>query len=277
MKFVVAAFLIVGVLENHLTSCAPIGVNAMQHYVLSLAILSAMLLSPSDALFADEESHWGYSGETGPENWAKLASEFAACGIGVNQSPIDISKTISAELEPLELNYAGHGTTIVNNGHTVQINMAAGSWLRAEDEDFQLLQFHFHSPSEHQIDGELFPLEGHFVHQNSSGTLAVVGILFRAGEWNTDLAWIGSAAPEAVNQPETIDLDIADLDLYGDHASYFRYTGSLTTPPCTEGVQWYVLKRPGHIAVEQAAKFVELIGEDARGPQPINARVVLEK
>jgi carbonic anhydrase len=166
---------------------------------------------------------------------------------------------------------------IVNNGHTVQIDVGPGSWLRVGDDNFQLLQFHFHSPSEHQINGELFPLEGHFVHQNASGTLAVVGVLFRSGEWNTDLARIGSAAPEEFNQPEAIDLNIANLDLYRNHDSYYRYDGSLTTPPCTEGLQWYVLKDPGYIAPEQAAQFVQLIGEDARGPQPINARIVLEK
>jgi carbonic anhydrase len=248
----------------------------MKHYTFYFAILSTILLSPSNALFADEEIHWNYSGETGPEYWAKLAPEFAACVSGVNQSPIDISRTISADLAPLEFSYQSHGTNIVNNGHTVQINMAAGSWLRTGDEEFQLMQFHFHSPSEHQINGELFALEGHFVHQNSSGALAVVGVLFRAGEWNDGFAQISAAAPEAINQPEAIDLDIADLNLYDNHESYYRYAGSLTTPPCTEVVQWYVLKKPSHIAAEQAATFVNLIGEDARGPQQINARVVLE-
>jgi carbonic anhydrase len=240
-------------------------------------LFSAALLSTGSTLLAAEDSHWSYSGETGPENWARLAPEYAACGIGVNQSPIDISKTIPAELSPLQFDYKGHGTTIVNNGHTVQINVEPGSWLRAGGEEFQLVQFHFHSPSEHQVNGELFPLEGHFVHQDSSGALAVVGVLFRAGEWNTDLARIGSAAPQVINQPAAIDMDIADLKLYGEHESYYRYNGSLTTPPCTEGVQWYVLKNPGHIAAEQAANFVKLIGEDARGPQPINARIVVEK
>jgi carbonic anhydrase len=249
----------------------------MKNFSFYIAILSATLLSPASVLLADEDSHWSYSGETGPEHWARLAPEFAACGIGVNQSPIDISKTISAELAPLQFDYKGHGTTIVNNGHTVQINVEPGSWLNTGDEDFQLLQFHFHSPSEHKINGELFPLEGHFVHQNSSGALAVVGVLFRAGEWNTDLARIGSAAPQVIDQPEAIDIDIADLELYSGHESYYRYNGSLTTPPCTEGVQWYVLKQPGYIATEQAAEFVTLIGEDARGPQPINARIVAEK
>jgi carbonic anhydrase len=249
----------------------------MKNYSFYIAVLSATLLSPAGSLLADEDSHWSYSGATGPEHWAGLEPEFAACGIGVNQSPIDIGKTIAAELTPLQLDFKGHGTTIVNNGHTLQINVEPGSWLKAEDESFQLLQFHFHSPSEHKINGELFPLEGHFVHQNSSGALAVVGVLFREGEWNAGLASIGAAGPQAIDQPAAIDIDIGALDLYSNHESYYRYNGSLTTPPCTEGIQWYVLKKPGHIAAEQVAKFLALIGEDARGPQPLNARIVAEK
>jgi len=249
----------------------------MKLYPLYFAIFSATLLSVGNTLLADEDNHWSYSGETGPGHWAKLSPEFAACGNGVNQSPIDITKTVAADLATLQFDYKSHGTEIVNNGHTVQINVGPDSWLRTGGENFQLMQFHFHSPSEHQIKGEQFALEGHFVHQNASGALAVVSILFRAGEWNTDLARIGAAAPEAINQPEPIDLDIADLELIRDHESYYRYNGSLTTPPCTEGVAWYVLKKPGHIAPDQAAQFVALIGEDARGPQPINARIVIEK
>ncbi len=249
----------------------------MKLYALYFAVLSATLLSVGSILLADEKNHWSYSGATGPENWAELSPDFAACGNGFNQSPIDITKTVAADLATLQFDYKSHGTVIVNNGHTVQINVGPDSWLRAGGENFQLMQFHFHSPSEHQVKGEIFTLEGHFVHQNASGALAVVSVLFRKGEWNTDLARIGAAAPEAINQPEPIDLDIADLDLFRNHESYYRYNGSLTTPPCTEGVAWYVLKNPGHIAPEQAAQFVTLIGEDARGPQPINARIVLEK
>ena len=234
-------------------------------------------LGLSSTLLAGEDSHWSYTGTTGPENWAVLAPEYALCGSGVNQSPIDIGETVLAELETLELSYKGKGTEIVNNGHTVQINVEPGSWIRVGDEDFQLIQFHFHSPSEHQVEGERFPLEGHFVQRNESGALAVIGILFSEGEWNADLARIGAAAPEALNQPEPLDLDIADLAMYRNHQSYYRYNGSLTTPPCTEGVRWYVLKEQQELAAEQAAEFVALIGEDARGPQPINARIVLEK
>ena len=241
------------------------------------AVISAVLLLLGSTLIADDDVHWSYTGETGPENWATLSPDFAACGIGLNQSPIDIRMTVAAELDALQLNYKGSSKTIVNNGHTVQIDVEPGSWLLAGGEKFQLLQFHFHSPSEHRIDGEVFPLEGHFVHRSDSGALAVIGILFRSGEWNADFARLGTAAPETINQPEAIDLDIADLGWYGDHQSYYRYNGSLTTPPCTEGVRWYVLKEAGHIAAEQAATFVKLIGEDARGPQPINARIVLEK
>jgi carbonic anhydrase len=249
----------------------------MKLYPLYFAILSATLLSADNILLADEDNHWSYSGETGPEYWAELSPEFAACGNGVNQSPIDITNTVAAELATLQFNYESSSTVIVNNGHTLQINAGPNSWLYAGGEYFQLLQLHFHSPSEHQVNGEIFPLEGHFVHQNNKGALAVVAVLFRAGEWNTDLARFGAAAPKDLHRPKPIDLEFADLELFRDHESYYRYNGSLTTPPCTEGLRWYVLKNPGHIAPEQAAQFVTLIGKAARGPQPINARIVLEK
>ena len=160
-------------------------------------ILIATLLAVGKIPLADEDNHWGYSGETGPQNWSKLSPEYAACGNGLNQSPIDISETVAAELEALQFNYESSSTVIVNNGHTLQINVGPGSRMRAGGEDFQLIQLHFHSPSEHQIKGELFPLEGHFVHQNKSGALAVVGVLFRSGERNFDLARFGEAAPKS--------------------------------------------------------------------------------
>jgi carbonic anhydrase len=164
----------------------------------------------------------------------------------------------------------------VNNGHTLQINARPGSFLRVSNDDFQLRQMHFHSPSEHRVDRETFPLEAHFVHENDQGELAVVGVLFRAGTWNSDLEKIGQAAPRAIGQSEAIDLEFRELGLFANPDSYFRYSGSLTTPPCTEGVRWYVLKATGALSTIQVENFVELIGEDARGPQPLNARVVLE-
>jgi carbonic anhydrase len=227
-------------------------------------------------LMAAEGVHWGYEGDIGPENWAGLSPEFATCGSGVNQSPIDITRTFESDLNTIAVDHRAHANSMVNNGHTFQVNVDPGSWLHVGDESFQLIQIHFHSPSEHQINGELFPLEAHLVHADASGSLAVIGALYRAGEWNENLARIGAIAPAATNESVPLDLDLSDLELYDDHDAYYRYNGSLTTPPCTEGVRWFVLKDVGHIAQDQVDNFVNLIGEDARGPQPLNARIILE-
>jgi len=244
---------------------------------LRIAVSLTAPLVAIGTLLAAEGAHWSYSGETGPDHWAELSPEFAACGIGLNQSPVDITDTVEADLDTLKFDYQATGTSIINNGHTLQVNVAPGSWLRIGDDEFQLLQFHAHSPSEHQVNGELFPLEEHFVHQDESGALAVVSVLYRAGEFNEHIARLGAAAPTELHQPVQLDVDITFFELYSDHHSYYRYNGSLTTPPCTEGVRWFVLKTKGHIAPEQAENFVSLIGEDARGPQPLNARIVLEE
>jgi len=244
---------------------------------LSLAIVINVQVAMVGTVFAAENEHWSYSGETGPDNWAQLSPDFAACGNGSSQSPIDIVGATAADLDTLELDFGARATSIVNNGHTLQVDVASGSWLHEGDDEYQLIQFHFHSPSEHQIAGELFPLEAHFVHRNEQGDLAVIGVVFRAGEWNDDLAKLGAVAPTVIDQPVPLNKDLSDFELYTNHESYYRYSGSLTTPPCTEGVRWFVLKAVGHIAPEQAATFVELIGNDARGPQPLNARIILEK
>jgi len=224
---------------------------------------------------AGDEPHWTYAGDTGPAHWAELSPDHAACGIGVNQSPVDIVDTIPAELETLQFDYRTGSTDIVNNGHTLQINAQPGSSLSIGGEVFQLEQLHFHSPSEHHINGETFPLEAHLVHRNEHRFLAVVAVLFRQGEWNVDIEALGKAAPEA-GQSRPFNLDFEALQLYRNHDSYYRYSGSLTTPPCTEGVRWYILKTEETVAPQQAANFVDWIGKDARGPQPLNARVVLE-
>jgi carbonic anhydrase len=234
------------------------------------------LMIASSVSLAAENTHWSYSGENGPERWSELSPDYAACGIGVNQSPVDITDTVAAELEPLVFDYRSHSIDIVNNGHTLQINAAPGSVLHANGKTFELLQLHFHSPSEHRINGEAFPLEAHLVHQDEQGALAVVAILFRKGAWNEDLDIVGQASPRIVGQSAPFDINIGDFQLYRSHESYFRYSGSLTTPPCTEGIRWYILKTVETVDPQQAANFVSWIGEDARGPQPLNARVILE-
>jgi carbonic anhydrase len=243
--------------------------------ISSIVMATTALMLPAICPAAGGHADWGYAGDIGPERWGDLSPEYEACGDGVNQSPVDIVDTIDANLMPLQFDYRSRSTEIVNNGHTLQINAEPGSKMMLGDEILQLEQLHFHSPSEHRIDGELFPLEAHLVHRDARGFLAVVGILFREGTWNKDLEKIGSAAPKA-GERAAIDIDFEALQLYRQHKSYYRYSGSLTTPPCTEGVRWFLLKQSEYVAPEQAANFVDWIGEDARGPQPLNARVILE-
>ena len=230
-------------------------------------------------LSAEGEVHWTYSGETGPANWGSLSEEFAACRVGKNQSPIDIrtDKLLEARLPAISLEYRGDTTSIINNGHTLQVNVTGSNTLTAEGNTFMLSQFHFHSPSEHRIDGKAFPLEAHFVHTSDNGDIAVVGLLFRPGESNEDLRKFGEAAPEHAGETTPYAGALADtLTMPTRHiTSYYRYSGSLTTPPCSEGLRWYVIPVAATISQEQVDRYIALIGKDARGPQPLNARIVL--
>jgi carbonic anhydrase len=242
--------------------------------VAAFALILAVwvLVLPSHG---EEEIHWTYSGEHGPEHWAELSEAFVSCGVGLNQSPIDIVKPVEAELAPLELFRRGSTTTLVNNGHTLQVNVEPGSWLTVEGMKFELLQFHFHSPSEHRIQGEPFPLEAHLVHRNEKSELAVVAVLFRYGDPNRSLTAIEASASSEIGKVVPLNIALADLGTVPAQEPYYRYSGSLTTPPCTEGVRWYVLEDTRSVSKEQVSAFVDLIGEDARGPQPLNARLVL--
>lgn len=237
-------------------------------------LLLAVLTFVGSAI-AEEDFHWTYSGERGPEHWGKLSEAFAACSEGRNQSPIDIVDPIDADLAPIGLSYRGSTVAVVNNGHSVQVDVGLGNSLDIEGQTFELVQFHLHSPSEHRIQGESFPLEAHFVHRNDRGERAVVAGLFREGPRSQGLETIGVSAPTKAGRSEPIDTPIADLEVVPEGRAYYRYSGSLTTPPCTEGVLWLILKATGSVSSEQVERFVKLVGEDARGPQPLNARRVL--
>ena len=220
--------------------------------------------------------HWTYSGEHGPEHWGELSEAFSACSEGMNQSPIDIVDPVEAELADLELSYGGSTKSIVNNGHTIQVNVGPGNTLKVGGDVFELVQFHVHSPSEHRIEGESFPLEAHFVHRNGRDELAVVGVLFREGPGSRGLGLLGTNAPAEAGGSRPLVVPIEDLELLPRSRAHFRYSGSLTTPPCTEGVMWLVLEATRTIATAQVESFIDLIGEDARGPQPLNGRLVLQ-
>ncbi len=221
-------------------------------------------------------THWTYQGKHGPDHWGDLSPDFVQCRVGVNQSPIDIVDAVEAELPPLVLDYNSSTIDLVNNGHTAQVNVEPGSFLRVEGEEFELLQFHIHVPSEHWVNGEQFLLEVHYVHRNAKGELAVVGVLYNEGEDPPLLARNITSIPTEVGKPTPFKNPLSELPILRSDKAYYRYNGSLTTPPCSEGVRWFLLKEVQTISKQRRDIFNQLIGDDARGPQPVNARPVLQ-
>jgi len=238
-------------------------------------LLLAALLLASEA-GAGGDVRWGYSGERGPEHWGELSEEFSACSAGKSQSPIDVTNPVDANLAPLVLSLGGRTTSVTNNGHTLEATVGPGSWLEVEGERYQLRQLHVHSPSEHRIDGESFALEAHFVHRNTRGDIAVLAVLFRAGARHEGLARVGRATTAEPGSTAPLSVELEELAIVPAGRSYYRYPGSLTTPPCTEGVLWVILKATSTISREQIETFVSRIGEDARDLQPLNGRLVLD-
>lgn len=234
-------------------------------FTLALAIFASPTLAAS----------WGYTGLSGPDHWGSMG-ENSVCDTGFNQSPVDIRNTVVAELQPLIINYqTNNNTKITNNGHTIQLDFDTGNSLNLDSDSFNLVQMHFHAPSEHTINGQHYPFEAHLVHANKDGDLAVVGLLFATGPNNPVLAQFWDYLPHNTSYNFIIpDLQLQDL-LPAD-LSYHRLSGSLTTPPCTEGVRWIVLASPSTIGAEQVAVFKNIMGSDTNRPvQALNGRVIL--
>ena len=238
---------------------------------LMVAILTTLWAGVGSA------QHWGYTGEAGPENWAKLDAKFAMCGQGRNQSPIDLADLIKADLKPLKLEYKGGASNIVNNGHAIQVDYAAGSFVTVDGRTFELKQFHFHSPSENLIKGKQFPLEGHLVHADKDGNLAVIAVMFEEGAANPLLTKLWQMMPAKVGEKIALPAGLSVSLMLPSERNYYRYNGSLTTPPCTEGVWWLVLKRPATVSKEQVQQFSKALGfANNRPVQPVIARPVLQ-
>jgi carbonic anhydrase len=241
---------------------------------LFVIALSTALIGPA-AFAGESHPHWGYEGESGPAHWADLDENFKTCRLGKLQSPINIetARAEKADLVPIDFAYAASAAEVVNNGHTIQINLPDAGGARIEGAEYRLLQFHFHTPSEEKIDGENYPLVAHFVHKDSDGHLAVVAVLFKLGEENTALRPIFAELPkegEARKVASAIDAG----DLLPTDRTYYAFAGSLTTPPCSENVRWQVLKTPIEISEAQLAAFKALYPMNARPVQPLNGRVV---
>lgn len=234
------------------------------------------ILSTLSVSYAAQTAHWGYSGHEGPENWAKLSADNSAC-TGNNQSPINLTGFIEAELAPIEFNYQAGGHEILNNGHTVQINYEEGSHFNLDGIDFELLQYHFHAPSENSINGQSFPLEAHLVHADKDGNLAVVAIMFEVGAENEGLISGWSIMPEKAGDKHPLSQAASAGDLLPEDQAYYRFNGSLTTPPCSEGVRWLLMKQAVTVSAQQVDAFAAVLHEPNNRPtQALNARVILQ-
>ncbi len=249
---------------------------------LITAVAAAGLLLGSGALASDHEhkehkgGHWSYSGDTGPAHWGELKDEFFMCKEGKNQSPIDISRVIDAKLPKMDITYSGNAVSVVNNGHTIKVNTEGSNVIIVDGVKFTLKQFHFHTPSENLIKGESFPMEAHFVHLDKDSNIAVIGIMFVEGKRNPAIDKFLSKLSSKVNEEKKLSEMFNPGELFPKQLDYYRFNGSLTTPPCTEGVRWLVLKATVEASKEQLDKMRKIMGKNNRPVQPLNARCVLQ-
>jgi carbonic anhydrase len=221
-------------------------------------------------------AHWGYDGAGAPTNWGKMKPEYATCDIGKRQSPIDIRDGIKVDLEGVRFDYRLTKFTIVDNGHTVQVNVGAGSAIHVMGKRYELVQFHFHKPSEERVFGRPFDMVIHFVHKDYDDNIAVIAVLLETGAENPQIQTLWNNMPLEANQ-ELSPADVLDpMRLMPENRTYWTYMGSLTTPPCTENVLWMVMKQPQQISPEQIAIFARLYKNNARPVQPANGRLVKE-
>lgn len=231
---------------------------------------------------ANEKAHWSYQGQEGPAFWGSLSKKFALCRSGQRQSPVNLESRNSASLHALNFQYRPVDLNVLNNGHTLLVHYNrqkdSGGLLRVGDAEYKLLQFHFHTPSEHAKSGKRHAMEVHFVHQNSAGQLAVVGVFLNEGQHNPEFQKVlGHADRKAGGLKKVAGQQISAASLLPDSShDYFHYNGSLTTPPCSEGVDWYVLKESIQVSPQQVATFRQLIGDNARPLQALGWRSIVK-
>ena len=219
-------------------------------------------------------AHWSYGGDGGPEAWGQLKPEFATCANGSRQSPIDIRSGVKVDLEPIQFDYRPTGFSVIDNGHTIQVNLAGGNSIEVQGRRFDLLQFHFHRPSEERVNGRQFDMVAHLVHKDPEGKLAVVAVLLDRGAAQplVQTVWNNLPLEKGTEQMVRAEMDVNHL-LPADRR-YFTYMGSLTTPPCSEGVLWMVLQQPMPVATEQVNVFSRLYPMNARPIQQAAGRLI---
>lgn len=222
-----------------------------------------------------EAADWDYEGDLGPSHWGELDKDHLVCSEGTQQSPLDIHDEISADLPELVMAWKRSQGQIVNNGHTIQVNLAKGCITRRGDDVFELLQFHFHAPSEHHVRAEVFPIEAHFVHKHvGTENLGVLAVFLVPGKTNDTFARLAASFPRAPG----MEIPVKDLDparLLPSSLDYWLYQGSLTTPPCSEGVDWMIAQTPVEVSRGDIARFTSIYPMNARPIRPPHRRYIL--
>ncbi len=223
---------------------------------------------------AEHSLHWAYDGRGGPQAWGKLRPEFATCASGRRQSPIDIRDGLALELEPVQFDYHPSRFGVIDTGHTVQVNVAPGNSIDIGGRRYELLQFHFHRPSEERIDGRRFDMVAHLVHKDAEGRLAVVAVLLERGAAQplVQTVWNHLPLEKGEEAPARLTLDLNEL--LPTQRGYYTYMGSLTTPPCSEGVLWVVLQQPMQVSGTQIDIFSRLYPMNARPIQQASGRII---
>ena len=240
-------------------------------------VFSFSFSSLQAAIASQGEGEWGYGEDDGPRLWGELSPDFSVCQIGQQQSPIDLKGAIATELVEPQIDYQEIPLRLINNGHTIRIDTEWGNRLILDGQDFELLQFHFHHPSEHMRNSQLSAMELHFVHRNAKGEFAVLGVLMEEGRENETLQPIWDAMPTEAGAERTIDkVKVNIAQLLPVKRGTYRYFGSLTTPPCSELVYWVIFEQPIEISKNQVEQFSQIFPWNARPIQPLNRRFLLK-
>jgi carbonic anhydrase len=250
-----------------LAAAFPLAVFPLICLVLTAAPAAATADAPAPA--------WGYTGATGPDHWAGLSDDYRNCAEGHEQSPIDIGRTFHASSAAPRMLYFPAPLQVVNDGHTVEVDYGPGSTLVTDGKTYDLVQVRFHSPSEHRIEGKAYAMEADLMHRAEDGSLAEVAVFLEPGAANPFLDRVWPAVPAEVGKAAPVPgAPLSAADLVPGRSGFLYYEGSLTTPPCSEGVRWFVMDTPGTVSKAQVDRFLALVHENARPVQPLNGRQV---
>jgi len=240
-------------------------------------VLAAVFVATASVAFAQNHPSWTYNGPTGPLAWHKLDPSYQSCTKGKEQSPVDLrGARLNQALKPIEFHYLAGPVTVENNGHTIEVHVNPGSYIVANGVRYDLVQFHFHHPSEHSIKNRLADMELHLVHKSADGKLAVVAVRLNEdrGFPNATLAALWQYLPTRAGQEEKVADMVNPGGMLPSDRGYWTYAGSLTTPPCTEGVRWFVFEQELDISREQLNAFAALYKMNARPTQDLHGRKI---